>query len=128
MPDRSQISELDFFTIKEELKNFLKGQNQFLDYDFEGSNMSVLLDVLAQNTFQNNFYTNMAYNEMFIDTAQTRNSLISHAKELNYLPRSRRAARAQVLLEVSNINSFIEKPTYVVIPAYTKVTGRKGDT
>lgn len=126
MPAKSQFSELDFFTIKEELKNFLKGQDRFLDYDFEGSNMSVLLDLLAQNTFQNNFYTNMAYNEMFLDTAQLRNSLISHAKELNYLPRSRRAARAQLLIELTNVDQVYDRrPPFIMIPAYTEIVGQK---
>lgn len=126
MPAKSQFSELDFFTIKEELKNFLKGQDKFLDYDFEGSNISVLLDLLAQNTFQNNFYTNMAYNEMFMDTAQLRNSLVSHAKELNYLPRSRRASRTQLLIELTNIDQVYDRrPPFVIIPAYTNIIGQK---
>ena len=128
MPDKSQFTELDFFTIKEELKNYLKGQNRFLDYDFEGSNMSVVLDILSQNTFLNNFYTNMAFSEMFLDTAQLRNSLISHAKELNYLPRSRRAPRAKLLVELINIDQFYgnnNRPSYIIIPQYTVFSGKK---
>jgi hypothetical protein len=85
MPDNISITELDFFAAKDALKSYLQGQTQFRDYDFDGSNMNVLLDVLSYNTYMNNFYTNMAYSEMFLDTAQTRQSVISHAKELNYL-------------------------------------------
>ena len=89
------ITELDFDSIKTSLKNYLKTQTQFKDYNFEGSNLNALLDVLAFNTYQNNFYTNMAINEMFLDTAALKNSIISHAKELNYLPRSRKSSNRQ---------------------------------
>jgi hypothetical protein len=64
------ISELDFESIKSQFKEYLTSQTQFKDYNFDGSNMSVFLDVLAYNTFQNNFYANMAINEMFLDSAQ----------------------------------------------------------
>ena len=84
MAIKTPITELDFFQVKEQLKTFLRGQTQFKDYDFEGSNMSVLLDVLAYNTYQNNFYTNMAFSEMFLDSATLENSVMSHAKTLNY--------------------------------------------
>ena len=128
MSNSKPITELDFFTVKNQLKEFMKGQTQFLDYDFEGSNMSVLLDVLAYNTFQNNYYTNMALSEMFIDSAQLRNSLVSHAKELNYLPRSIRASRAQVQVDFTNVVQLAGNdllPSYLIIPEYTKFIGRK---
>jgi len=64
------ITELDFFRVKDQLKTFLREQEQFKDYDFDGSNMSVLLDVLSYNTYQNNFYANMTISEMFLDSAQ----------------------------------------------------------
>src|SRR6056300_287378 len=96
------ISELDFQAIKTQFKSYLTSQTQFKDYNFEGSNMSVFLDVLAYNTFQNNFYTNMAVNEMFLDSAVLKNSVISHAKELNYLPRSRKSARAVVRVTIQD--------------------------
>ena len=100
------ITELDFFQAKNQLKTFLRNDpsGKFRDFDFEGSNMSVLLDILAYNTYQNNFYTNMAISEMFLDTAQLENSVVSHAKELNYLPRSATSARAV-------INVAIDDPT-----------------
>ena len=72
------ITELDFQSIKTQLKTYLSTQTKFKDYDFDGSNMSVLLDIMAYNTYQNNFYTNMAINEMFLDSAVLQNSIISH--------------------------------------------------
>lgn len=90
------LLELDFETNKEAFKTFLKTQNQFKDYDFEGSNLSVLLDILAYNTYKNTFYYNMAISEAFLDSAQLRASVVSHAKELNYLPRSYKSSKAQI--------------------------------
>ncbi len=98
------ITELDFFQSKNQLKDFLRNDpsGRFRDVDFEGSNMSVLLDVLSYNTYQNNFYTNMAISEMFLDSAQLENSVVSHAKELNYLPRSAKSAKALVNVTISS--------------------------
>lgn len=100
MATKLNITELDFANNKQQLINYLKSQTQFKDYDFEGSNLNVLLDVLSYNTYQNNFYTNMAINEMFLDSAVLPNSVISHAKELNYLPSSRKSARASVRVTI----------------------------
>tara|TARA_B110000259_G_C14028141_1_gene405500 strand:+ start:190 stop:1986 length:1797 start_codon:yes stop_codon:yes gene_type:complete len=113
------ISELDFESIKTQFKTYLNSQTQFKDYNFEGSNMSVFLDVLAYNTYQNNFYANMAVNEMFLDSAVLKNSVMSHAKELNYLPRSRKSARASVTVTIAD--STISGQT-VTIPAYSDFT------
>ena len=113
------ISELDFEGIKAQFKAYLKSQTQFKDYNFEGSNMSVFLDVLSYNTFQNNFYANMAINEMFLDSAVLKNSVVSHAKELNYLPRSRKSSRAVVRVTITD--SSISGQT-VSIPAYSQFT------
>jgi hypothetical protein len=118
MATQTPITELDFDNIKSQLKSYLRQQDKFVDYNFEGSNMSVLLDVLAYNTYQNNFYTNMAINEMFLDSALLRNSVVSHAKELNYLPRSRRSAKATVTLTIRDNDGILEGQT-VSIPAYT---------
>jgi len=112
------ISELDFNQIKSQLKTFLQGQTQFADYDYDGSNMSVLLDILAYNTFQNSFYTNMALGEMFLDSAQLRSSIVSHAKELNYLPRSYRSSTAKVTLSFTPSDN----PAFITVPKYTKFT------
>ena len=93
------LVDLDFFSLKENFKNYLRNQAQFKDYDFDGANMNVLLDVLSYNTFKNSFYTNMLFSEAFLDTAQLRGSLISHAKDLNYNPRSARSSKARIKVE-----------------------------
>jgi hypothetical protein len=113
---KTPITELDFDAIKTQFKTYLKGQTQFKDYNFEGSNLSALLDVLAYNTFMNNFYTNMAINEMFLDSAVLKNSVVSHAKELNYLPRSRKSAKA--LVRVTIVDETLTDQT-ITIPQYT---------
>lgn len=90
---------LDFDVIKDDFKSYLKSQDQFRDYDFDGSNMSVLLDILAYNTYKNAFYLNMAISESFLDSSQLEASVLSHAKELNYLPRSSRSSRCKVRVD-----------------------------
>jgi hypothetical protein len=92
------ITDLDFDTIKQNLKTFLKAQSEFSDYDFEGSGLNVLIDVLAYNTHYNAYYLNMAVNEAFMDTAILRDSVVGHAKTLGYIPHSSRAAKAVVNL------------------------------
>lgn len=121
MATPTPIVELDFAAVKQQLKDYLRSQTQFKDYNFEGSNMSVLLDVLAYNTYHNNFYTNMAVNEMFLDSAMLRNSVVSHSKELNYLPRSRKSAKAVVRIRIDDPQGSITDQT-VVIPTYTEFT------
>ena len=111
-------TELDFDKIKTSLKTYLQGQSQFSDYDFEGSGLSVLLDVLAYNTHYNALYTNLAINEAFLDSASKRSSVVSKAKELGYIPSSARAATAVV--DVTMINNQISAPTAITIPVYTQ--------
>lgn len=112
MANTSQsLITLDFATYKASLKNYLKNNPVFKDYEFEGPNLSVLLDLLAYNTFQNGFYTNMALAESFLDSAQLRSSIVSHAKDLNYLPVSAKSSKASV--NVSFTASGISAP-YVV--------------
>ena len=96
------LSNLDFDTLKNTFKSYLKSQDRFNDYDFDGANINVLLDLLAYNTFQNNFYLNMVGNEMFLDSAQLRDSVVSHAKELNYVPQSFKSAQAKVNIVVTS--------------------------
>jgi len=96
------ISQLDFDSIKANLKTFLSNQSQFKDYDFEGSGMSVLLDLLAYNTHYLSYNANILANEMFIDTADLRNSIVSLAKALGYTPNSPTAAYADINLVVNN--------------------------
>lgn len=119
------ITELDFATIKQQLKTFLSAQSKFQDYDFEGSNMAVLLDVLAYNAYQSNFYTNMTFAESFLDSAVKEESIMSHAKSLNYLPRSAKSAMAVVDISVVSANNEAS----FVIPTGTKfTTTANGDT
>ena len=108
--------------IKSDLKDYLKSQTRFKDFNFEGANLSVLLDILAYNTYQNNFYTNMALNEMFIDSALLRETVISHAKSLNYIPRSRASAQATIRVTLT----VADDPSFVVIPARTKFIAQCG--
>lgn len=117
---------LDFDNLKASFIDYLKNQQQFKDYDFVGSNMNVLLDVLSHNTFKNAFYLNMVASEAFLDSAQLRESIISHAKELNYVPRSARSAKATLRYQFTNnsINS-IEIPrgtTYTTTVGFNMLT------
>jgi hypothetical protein len=107
MADRLKVTELDFDSIKSNLKDFLRQQSEFQDYDFEGSGLSVLLDVLAYNTHYNAYYLNMVANESFLDTSLLRNSVVSHAKKLGYTPRSTRTSRAivNVIVDTENTTS-----------------------
>ena len=101
MPEKLIITDLEFETIKTNLKDFLSSQSTFLDYNFEGSALATLINLLAYNTYYNAYYTNMVANELFIDSAQVRNSLLSHSKSLNYTPGSRRSATAIVDIMVT---------------------------
>ena len=105
MADRLNVTELDFDSIKTNLKNYLRQQSEFQDYDFEGSGLSVLLDILAYNTHYNAYYLNMVANESFMDSAALRNSVVSHAKRVGYTPRSVSSPRAVVNVTVQTSNS-----------------------
>lgn len=94
------VDGLDFYEIKARLREFLGSQDKFKDYNFEGSGLSILLDLLAYNTHYINYYSNMVANEMFLDTATVRDSVVSHAKLLGYTPNSNTGARAKVSLEI----------------------------
>lgn len=94
-----RIDGLDFDAIKGNLKEYLRGQDQFKDFDFEGSGMNVILDLLAYNTHYQAFYANMVANEAFMDSAVLRNSVVSIAKQLGYTPRSTQASRIFLNLE-----------------------------
>jgi hypothetical protein len=95
-----QLTNLDFDTLKTSLQTFLSSQSTFKDFDFEGSNMNVLLDVLSYNTYLNTFYLNMVASEMFLDSAQMRDSVVSHAKDLNYVPNSFKSSEANISFNV----------------------------
>lgn len=118
------VSDLDFESIRGNLVTFLSSQSRFKDYDFDGSNLSVLLDVLAYNTHMNNFYTNMAISEMFLDSAQIRDSVVSRAKELNYTPRSTRSAVASIDITIAPGDA----PATITIPRGAIFTSRIDNT
>ena len=111
------VTDLDFDQIKSNLITFLSGQSEFQDYDFEGSAMSVLLDVLAYNTHYNALYNNMAINEMFLDSARKRNSVVSLSKMLGYSPRSATSSQATVTVTVNTNNPDVNT---LVLPAYSQ--------
>jgi hypothetical protein len=113
MTDRLRVTELDFDQIKQNLKTFLQSQDEFTDYDFEGSGLNILLDILAYNTHYNAYYVNMVANEAFLDTALLRDSVISHAKVLGYVPYSRKAPRATLNFTVVTNNTT---PATLTIP------------
>ena len=99
------VTELDFDDIKVSLKDFLKSQPEFLDFNFEGSAISLLIDMLAYNTYQNAYYTSMVGNEMFLDSAQLRESVVSRAKMLNYMPTSARGANTNFTITITPTGS-----------------------
>jgi len=94
------VTELDFATIKENLKTFMQSQEEFQDYNFDGAGLTILLDILAYNTHYNATLAHLQANEMFIDSAVKRNSVTSIAKTLGYTPTSRRSARANITLQI----------------------------
>jgi hypothetical protein len=105
MADRLNVTELDFDSIKTNLRNYLRQQSEFQDYDFEGSGLNVLLDILAYNTHYNAYYLNAIANESFMDSAALRNSVVSHAKRVGYTPRSVTAPRAVINVTIPTNNS-----------------------
>lgn len=107
-------NQLDFLAYKASLKTFLQQQSQFTDYDFEGSNLAAMVDLLAYNAYNQAHYLNMVGSEMFLDTSLLRESIVSHAKELNYTPRSRISARVNVSVEITPNDS----PVSITIPRY----------
>jgi hypothetical protein len=102
MATKLEISELDFDGIKANLKNFLSQQDEFRDYDFEGSGMAVLLDLLAYNTHYIGFNANMLANEMFLDSADVRASVVSKAKQVGYTPTSATTSQAKIDVVVND--------------------------
>lgn len=114
-----KVTELDFEEIRTNLKTYLSSQDKFSDYNFEGSAMSVLLDVLAYNTHYNAYYLNMVANEMFLDTAQQRDSVVSRAKELGYLPASAIGSQAEVVINFTNVDASVPQ---ITIPKNSKFT------
>ncbi len=96
----TQFTNLDFDQIKVQIREYLRGNSNFTDFDFEGSNFSVLIDTLAYNTYINAFNANLVVNESFLDSATVRENVVSLARNIGYIPRSRTSARAQIKFEV----------------------------
>ena len=115
MATNLNVTELDFADIKNNLKNFLKQQTEFNDYDFEGSGLNVLLDVLAYNTHYNALNAHYSLNESFLDSAQIRGNVVTRAKLLGYTPRS-------VLSPRATVNIVVTKPNSGTIPTVLELT------
>ena len=111
-----KLTDINYDTIKENLKTFLSNQTELEDYDYDSSTMQTLLSLLSYNTYLNNFYLNMVGNEMFLDSAQIRNNVVSRAKMLGYTPRSARGATASVQLVMTTSGT----PDSVTIPRNLK--------
>lgn len=122
-----RVTELDFDGIKNNLKNFLRNQSEFQDFDFDGSGMSILLDVLAYNTHYMSYYMNMIGNEMFLDTAQLRSSVLSHAKLTNYIPESRKGAQAILDIKITPSATEDQDKNIITLNKYTRLLGRDID-
>ena len=89
-------ANLDFDQIKISIKDYIRSNSNFTDYDFEGSNLSTLIDVLAYNTYITSYNANMVTNEVFIDSATLRENVVSLARNVGYVPRSRKASREKI--------------------------------
>ena len=100
------ISALEFNQIRESIKNFIKTKTDFQDYDFEGSNLSMLVDILAYNSMYSSYNINMAANELNLDTAVLRDNVVSHAKKLGYTPNSYTSAKIRYNITVNNVSQY----------------------
>ena len=107
----TQYTSLDFDQIKAQIKDFLRSNSNFSDFDFEGSNFSVLIDTLAYNTYINSFNANLVANESFLDSATIRENVVSLARNIGYVPRSKTAAIATVRLSDINVGATSDSTT-----------------
>ena len=119
-----QIAELDFDTIKGNLKDYFGSQTEFTDHNFDGSAISVLLDILAYNTHYNAYYLNMLASESFLDSAQLRDSVVTKASMLGYTPRSARGSKANVSIIVTPSDA----PASITIDKFTQFTSTVNGT
>ena len=117
----ANFTNLDFNQVKTTLREYLKENSSFTDYDFEGSNLSTILDVLAYNTYITSYNANMVANEVFIDSATLRENVVSLARNIGYLPKSRKAARAVVTFQV-NTNNITPVPASITLKKGPVVT------
>lgn len=125
MPNNSslRITELDFDSIRENLKTYLRNQDEFTDFDFEGSGMAVLLDILAYNTHYMAYQLNMVGNEMFLDSARLRSSVLSHAKMIGYVPTSKQGAINKINIIATPSNTEDQNVTSITLDKYTRLLG-----
>ena len=118
------FADLDFDQIKISIKDYLRSNSNFTDYDFEGSNLSTIVDVLAYNTYITSYNTNMVTNEVFIDSATLRENVVSLARNIGYVPRSKKAARAKISFFVDT-SSFTNAPSSLKLSAGVIATTNK---
>ena len=118
------IAELDFDSIKNNLKDYFASQAEFTDHDFGGSAISVMLDILAYNTYYNAYYVNMLASESFLDSAQLRDSVVSKASMLGYTPKSSIGAKANVSITVTPADA----PATITIDKYTQFSSTVNGT
>lgn len=107
----NQFTNLDFEDLRSQIKDYLRSNSNFTDFDFEGSNFSVLIDILAYNSYITAYNTNMAVNESFIDSATVRENVVSLARNIGYVPRSARASRAKISFTVNTGNPDLKSVT-----------------
>ena len=109
----NQLTSLDYFDIRNALRDYLRANSEFSDYDFEGSTLGMLLDVLAYNTYYTSFNANMLVNESFLDSATLRDNVVSLAKQLGYTPRSAVASATAVNLNVTLIGNTLPQSVFL---------------
>ena len=110
------FTNLDFNQIKDTLKDYIQSNSEFTDYDFEGSNLSTILDVLAYNTYITSYNANMISNEVFIDSATLRENVVALARNIGYVPRSKKSSRAEISFFV-DISSVSPTPANLTLRA-----------
>lgn len=114
-----QIVPLDFDRVRGDLKRYLQAQSEFRDYNFEGSALSLFLDVLSYDAYYHGWYANFVVNEVFLQTAQIRNSVVAAAKQVGYIPRSVTASTAEVDVTIGSVNA---SESIITFPKYTEIT------
>jgi hypothetical protein len=120
----TQLTNLDFDQIKTQIKSYLRANSNFTDFDFEGSNFSVLIDTLAYNTYITAFNSNMVVNESFLDAATVRENVVSLARNIGYVPRSKTAARADITLSIP----VLDDAPFITLQAGLVCVGRSDNT
>ena len=124
----TQFTNLDFNTLRAQIKDYLRSNSNFSDFDFEGSNFSILIDTLAYNSYITAYNTNMAVNESFIDSATLRENVVSLARNIGYVPRSKKSATATVSFTVKFIfatEDFVDLGTYPIFLASDTTFSRR---